>query len=277
MNYEKNYYDYINYVKFSNRELNDYYEVHHIIPKCLGGSDEKDNLIKLTAREHFLAHYLLTKIYPNSNKLLDAFRMMGTKNNEQNRYINSRLYESKRKEFSKARSKQVLCIETGEIFPSAKYVEENIICGVRDVIYGKQLTAGGYHWKYLNEDNVVRKPFERKKVICANTKEIFNNSDEAAKFANVNSALIRSICNGNKNGNANGYTFYYYEGEKDYTIKTFKPRKQCKVVCIETGEVFETIKQASKSKSDAVNICKCCKGVKKTHKGFHWKYYEENK
>lgn len=124
VDYKKNYYDYINYIKTLNRKL-DYSEKHHIIPRCLGGSDDKSNLVVLTAREHFLAHYLLTKIYPDNYKLIDAFRMMGVINKkEQDRYINSRLYESKKKLFSEARSKKVLCIETGEIFPSAAYVEK---------------------------------------------------------------------------------------------------------------------------------------------------------
>ena len=215
MDYKKNYYDYINYIKTLNRKL-DYSERHHIVPRCLGGSDDKFNLVVLTAREHFLAHYLLTKIYPDNYKLVDAFRMMGVINKEeQDRYINSRLYESKKKLFSEARSKKVLCIETGEIFSSAAYVEKNIVGGIRDVIYGKHLTAGGYHWKYLNEDNKVKKPYERKKVICADTGEIFDNTDEAAKFAGVNPSLIRSLCNGiRKNGTAKGYTFHYYKKEE---------------------------------------------------------------
>jgi len=39
-----------------------YRETHHIIPKSLGGSDDKENLVNLTAREHFIAHRLLTKM-----------------------------------------------------------------------------------------------------------------------------------------------------------------------------------------------------------------------
>lgn len=65
MDYKKNYYDYIDYIKTLNRKLG-YSEKHHIVPKCLGGSDDKFNLVVLTAREHFLAHYLLTKIYPDN-------------------------------------------------------------------------------------------------------------------------------------------------------------------------------------------------------------------
>lgn len=39
-----------------------YYENHHIIPSCFGGSDEESNKVYLTAREHFTAHWLLIKM-----------------------------------------------------------------------------------------------------------------------------------------------------------------------------------------------------------------------
>ena len=42
---------------------NGYVERHHIVPKCLGGNDEISNLVILTAREHYIAHILLAKIY----------------------------------------------------------------------------------------------------------------------------------------------------------------------------------------------------------------------
>jgi len=52
------------------------YEIHHIIPKCLGGGNEEYNLVKLTYREHYLAHYLLAKAYPEDSKLQYAFSAM---------------------------------------------------------------------------------------------------------------------------------------------------------------------------------------------------------
>lgn len=52
-----------------------YTETHHIIPKCLGGSNSKDNLAVLTAKEHFIAHYLLTKMYHDDSIIL-AFIIM---------------------------------------------------------------------------------------------------------------------------------------------------------------------------------------------------------
>lgn len=39
----------------------EYKERHHIIPKCIGGTNDEDNLIDLYAHEHFIAHELLAK------------------------------------------------------------------------------------------------------------------------------------------------------------------------------------------------------------------------
>ena len=55
---------------------NVYYERHHIIPKCLGGSNKKENLVYLTAREHYIAHWLLYRIRPHSNGVSFAFWKM---------------------------------------------------------------------------------------------------------------------------------------------------------------------------------------------------------
>ena len=46
--------------------VNGYVERHHILPKALGGSDDSSNLVALTAREHFVAHLLLARIYGGS-------------------------------------------------------------------------------------------------------------------------------------------------------------------------------------------------------------------
>ena len=53
-----------------------YFEQHHIIPKCIGGTNNKSNLVLLTAREHFIAHWLLIRIYPDNRKLAHAFWAM---------------------------------------------------------------------------------------------------------------------------------------------------------------------------------------------------------
>ena len=84
-----------------------YCEKHHIIPKSLGGSDSLDNLINLTAREHFLAHLLLYRI------TRDKFGVKSTEFFKMSRAIicmanfvkygqikTSRIYEQSKKDFS---------------------------------------------------------------------------------------------------------------------------------------------------------------------------------
>lgn len=53
-----------------------YVEHHHIIPRCLGGSDDKENIAVLTPEEHFLCHVLLVKINPEETGLIYAVNKM---------------------------------------------------------------------------------------------------------------------------------------------------------------------------------------------------------
>ena len=68
MDYHKVYNALISFRKSNPLEKSDstYTEVHHILPRCMGGSNDPVNLVRLTVREHFIAHRLLTKIYPES-------------------------------------------------------------------------------------------------------------------------------------------------------------------------------------------------------------------
>jgi len=60
--------------------LNDgYVEEHHIVPRSLGGTDDPENLINLSARQHFIVHWLLHKIYQGTvheKKMTGAFMFM---------------------------------------------------------------------------------------------------------------------------------------------------------------------------------------------------------
>ena len=100
MNYERIYNQLIEKRKV--HKLTGYTETHHIQPKSLGGSDSKDNLIELTAREHFIAHLLLAKFKP-CFQTINAIMIMRCKSNTQCRVNiqNSRMYEWAKKQFSK--------------------------------------------------------------------------------------------------------------------------------------------------------------------------------
>jgi len=54
-----------------------YVERHHIIPRCMGGSDDKENIAVLTPEEHFLCHVLLVKMFPEHGRLIYAVNQMG--------------------------------------------------------------------------------------------------------------------------------------------------------------------------------------------------------
>jgi hypothetical protein len=76
MDYKKTYQLIIDNAK--QRPLNEsvYMELHHIKPKCLGGSNESFNLVYLTYREHFICHWLLSLIHPLNDKLIFCFNLM---------------------------------------------------------------------------------------------------------------------------------------------------------------------------------------------------------
>ena len=78
MNYQRIYDAIIEKARLENRKKRNgtYYESHHIIPKCLGGSDEEYNRVLLTAKEHYVCHKLLIKIYPDNYHIELAFVMM---------------------------------------------------------------------------------------------------------------------------------------------------------------------------------------------------------
>jgi hypothetical protein len=92
------------------RVLDSYKESHHIIPRSLGGNNDITNLVDLTAREHFICHWLLTKIYTGSarGKMINAMYIMRAESSHQKRYdtkITARIYENLREEYAEYISK----------------------------------------------------------------------------------------------------------------------------------------------------------------------------
>jgi hypothetical protein len=97
-----------------------YKERHHIIPRSIGGDNSKQNIVNLTAREHFICHWLLVKMTTSNAriKMVYALRLMRAEQKNQQRYntiFTSRVYEYYKKEFIAAHIKRA----TG-----SKYTEE---------------------------------------------------------------------------------------------------------------------------------------------------------
>lgn len=102
---------YFNIIKSSikNYKLKDgYFEYHHILPRSLNGSNSKYNIAKLTSKQHFICHYLLTKMIDENDfrykKMILAFNMMSSESSDMNRYINSKLYSISKNQQSKIMS-----------------------------------------------------------------------------------------------------------------------------------------------------------------------------
>jgi hypothetical protein len=97
--YHKFYFQIINRSKDRVRNPNVYYERHHIIPKSLSGSLSVDNLVYLTAREHFICHRLLVKFTEGEYKRKMSFALSRffQNNPHQQRVLTSYQYESIRK------------------------------------------------------------------------------------------------------------------------------------------------------------------------------------
>lgn len=102
MNYEKIYNQIIDRAK--TRKLTGYTENHHIIPKCMGGSDDSHNIVTLTFKEHFMCHKLLCEIYPNENCLVFAYWLMckaKSKGQYRDVKLSAREYSKLKEEYSR--------------------------------------------------------------------------------------------------------------------------------------------------------------------------------
>lgn len=111
MNKYQKWYSYITQNGKTSKDEGD--ERHHIVPRSLGGNDDPQNIAFITPREHFVCHWLLTKIYPSGEehwKMINAFRMMRAENSNQQRYstkITSRVYENLKREYSILQSERM--------------------------------------------------------------------------------------------------------------------------------------------------------------------------
>ena len=105
--YTRTYYNIINRAR--ERVVDDYTESHHIIPRSLGGNNSKQNLVDLTAREHFICHLLLVKMTTGNahyKMIAAAWSLMGLRNRTRpGLKITSSVYERLKKIKSEQQSK----------------------------------------------------------------------------------------------------------------------------------------------------------------------------
>jgi hypothetical protein len=127
LNYTKIYSDLIH--RSLNRKISDYTERHHIIPVSMKGTNDRENIAILTAREHYVAHYLLCKIYPTNSKLAQGLWFMSQKNMHgtliRKYKITARAYEQARIMFIKSMEGYIHTEETRMKMRGKKHTQES--------------------------------------------------------------------------------------------------------------------------------------------------------
>lgn len=115
-----------------------------------------------------------------------------------------------------------------------------------------------------------------KQVICLNTMEIFCTTVEAARYGNTSDTMIQSCCHRRNHTHTAGchpltkerLQWEYYNKNKEYTFIPYQRDYNSisrNVKCINTGKIFNSVKDAAKyaNVSDG-GIRFCCQGKYKT-------------
>ena len=190
------------------------------------------------------------------------------------------------------RSKAIICLETLIIYESAVQASKEINCEsahISSCCTGRRNIAHNYHWSYYNSNKpieyykkLLREKQEKEKckydnpIILIETKQIFKTAKEVQKYLNVDRVEhIINCCEGNAKS-AYGFHWAYYDIEKSmsyYDNLDFSPSNNKKVVLVETGQVFNTVEEASVFIGTGHSaISQCLRGKNKTAGGYHWEY-----
>ena len=200
------------------------------------------------------------------------------------------------RESAEKRARPILQVETGTVFQSindaAKSVGAKRENHIGSCCNGRSRTAYGYHWRYAQDtDEDWRARRDRylsekgikgyQRIVCVETGEIFWSATEAAAYCGKSESHIIHVCAGD--GETAGGFHWRYEGTTEEEFdrrmeqkaeRRMKANDVCKkrVRCVETGEVFDSYKEAAKEKGliSGSSISNCLRGMSKTAGGLHW-------
>lgn len=290
----------------------EYYERHHILPKCLGGTNDEDNLIDLFAREHFIAHKLLALENPENTSLQFALWALAGMANK--KYSSLELCTSEEFEEARKRRNLAMCGENNPMYGSHRFGENNPMYGKHHTEETKRKIAkkskeyslkgnwknNGYIGVSLRGENSpsfgIKRTEEQKKRLSESKKKhieiacyksdgilhkVYQSEWEASEDLNISVPLIRYSLK-NFGNTTKGFIFISTGNEKPKSkIKLKKREYKTKSVVQLTSsnefiKIWDSINDVKKELGiDCSSIIRCCKGKNKTAGGYKWKYKEE--
>ena len=250
----------------------EYHEQHHIIPRCMGGTDEEENLIDLFAREHFEAHRLLVLENPDNDKLIYAWHMMSIMNNG-----DIRIYEITAEEYEEARRAFI------NILSSNMSGENNIMYGKCHSEEARQKIGEKAKIRYEDQNNhpMFGKHHneETKRVIGDKAKERYKNPEDNPMYGRHHTEESKEKMSIAKRGKSIGPL------TEDHKKKISESKKNKNGKCIiqltlNNEFIAEYITAHEAERITGINhstILRCCnhKPHYKTAGGFKWMSKEE--
>jgi len=279
----------LNLMDFSNIK---YTEKHHIIPKCYNGSNKKGNIIKIPPEYHFYLHYFLFKGINDQSMTYAFHRMLCSKQNGKKDWLAPEDYGELKRNYSQIRSDYMKnrVPLSGKNHPNyGKHLTDRerqylsmINSGKNNPMYGKKGKESPTYGKICSEETKKKISEAQKgkkhhsygKTISEETKQKLSDAKKGDKnpfYNKKHTEYSKQKMREAKIGKS------LSDEHKNKIAKSNKNKNAKKVLCIETGEIFESIQQAAKIKGikSFSHITSVCRNNQKTCGGFHWKYYVE--
>ena len=265
MNYERIYNEFIADRRVKEASLTGCTEIHHIIPRGLGGGDNAENMIYLTAGDHFFAHLLLAMAHKGNGPLWRALWCMAGMSNRGIRKRDLRWAIRSRRWFELVRNRYAtnsrgagnnkanmtayewIKESTGEFFVGTRHDL------VERIGHGKtaRWETGAY---FFGRTITTRSGWFETSGKFKTPQDIKNHRlSSAKKIADAGRRQAAKQC-GTQN------------------------HKSTAVMCIDTGIVYVTQRYAAKvTGAKQSKISECCNGTRKTAGGYRWAYADSLK
>ena len=170
MNYKKIYDNLVSSRKYRGeiKRKNDGFNKHHILPKCLGGEDIRENYVLLTFREHLLAHKLLCEIFPESKEL---------------KYAYLRMIQSSHSDRKENRYKTINGKKISYTTKDLEILREESIAYLREINLGKKLTEE--HKRKLSKSHLGKKASKETRKLLSKIRKGHPTSEETRKKISI--------------------------------------------------------------------------------------------